>query len=120
MAAVTNRSPYTRFSTEGGGQLPEFEEGLDGQYRVNQWLFESAAMYNGFSWHQEFHWKQIQDKVEGDDTFLYGNFFQFGYFFHHWFQRFPREMEVFTRYAIYDPDTDLSGNFREEIVLGAN
>ncbi len=53
LAAVTNRSPYTRFSTGGGGQLPGFDDGDPGQYRVNQALLESAIKYHGFSWQQE-------------------------------------------------------------------
>ena len=63
LGAVTNRSPYTRFSQAGGGQLVGFEEGVAGQYRVNQWMEETAGMYKGFSWQQEFHWKRIKDKV---------------------------------------------------------
>ena len=33
LAAVTNQSQFTRFSTSGGGQLVGFEEGVAGQYR---------------------------------------------------------------------------------------
>ena len=120
LAASTNRSSFTRFSTNGGGQLPGFEEGISGQYRINQWLFESAAKYNGFSWHQEFHWKQIEDKVTNSTTILYGNFFQVGYFFHHLFDSFPKRLEFFSRFSIYDPDRDIPNNYREEITVGGN
>jgi len=51
LAAVTNRSPYTRFSSAGGGQLEGFDQGEPGQYRVNQALAETALKYRGFSWH---------------------------------------------------------------------
>lgn len=50
LAAVTNQSPYTRFSQAGGGQLPGFEESEPGQYRVNQWMAETALQYRGISW----------------------------------------------------------------------
>jgi len=120
LAAVTNRSPFTRFSTNGGGQLPGFQEGLEGQYRINQWLIETSAMVGGLSWQQEFHWKEIKDKVNDVNTILYGNYFQLGYFFHHLFPRFPRKLEFFYRFAIYDPDTKISNNFRNEISFGAN
>ena len=120
LAAATNRSRYTRFSTGGGGQLPEFEEGVDGQYRINQWLFETTAMVGGFSWHQEFHWKEIQDKVNLNTTVLFGNFFQLGYFPSRVFDSFPEKLEFFARYAVYDPDTDIEQNYREEITFGAN
>jgi len=53
LAAVTNRSPYTRFSQAGGGQLPGFGEGVSGQYRVNQWQAETAFKYRGWAWQQE-------------------------------------------------------------------
>ena len=120
LAATTNRSSFTRYSTNGGGQLPGFEDGTPGQYRINQLLFETAAKFNGFSWHQEFHWKKINDRDNLQTTILYGNFFQLGYFLHHTLETFPRKLEFFTRYAIYDPDTDISNNYRSEFTFGAN
>jgi phosphate-selective porin len=75
LAAVTNRSPYTRFSTAGGGQLTGFEEGETGQYRVYQSLLETAFKYKGFSWQQELHWKQINDLKNKTTTILLGNYF---------------------------------------------
>lgn len=120
LAAATNRSPYTRFSTGGGGNLPGFEEGIDGQYRVNQWLQETSAMVNGFSWQQEFHWKEIDDRVNLTNTVLMGNLVQVGYFFHNLIPAFPKRMELFLRHAFYDPDTDIKDNFREEITFGTN
>jgi len=79
--ALTNQSPYTRFSQAGGGQLKGFEEGLPGQYRVEQWTAETAFMYRGFAWQQEFHWKRINDNVNSTVTTLIGNYAQAGYFF---------------------------------------
>ena len=41
---VTNCSPYTRFSQAGGGYLEGYENGLPGQYRINQFNIETALM----------------------------------------------------------------------------
>ena len=105
--ALTNRSPFTRFSTSGGGQLIGFEEGVAGQYRVNQGLLETAMMYKGFSWQNEFHFKEIKDKVNNNLTTMTGGYFQAGYFFHNLWQAFPESLELAARYANYLPDRDL-------------
>jgi len=120
LAGVTNRSPYTRFSQAGGGQLEGFEEGMPGQYRVNQWLFETAAMYRGFSWQQEFHWKQINDLVNDRTTVLAGHLVQVGYFFHYLLPAIPRQLEIYGRYAIYDPDRSQTGDYKQEYSFGSN
>ncbi len=120
LAAVTNESPYTRFSTGGGGQLPGFEDGEPGQYRVNQWLAETAFMYRGFSWQQEFHWKQIKDQKNYTTTILIGNYIQLGYFFHYLFSEIPPELELAFRHAFYMPDTKNKNDKRYEYSLAAN
>ena len=120
IAALTNRSPYTRFSQAGGGQLFGYEEGVDGQYRVNQGLVETAFMYRGFSWQNEFHRKQIDDRVNGRVTTLVGTYYQAGYFFHNLWSVIPEPLELATRYARYVPDTDFSGNLEEEFTVALN
>jgi hypothetical protein len=65
LAAVTNRSPYISFSQAGGGELPGFEPGEPGQYRVNQCLLETALMYRGFSW------QQFQNRLKYHSDMLY-------------------------------------------------
>jgi phosphate-selective porin len=119
-AAVTNRSPYTRFSTSGGGQLEGFEDGAPGQYRVNQWLQESAFKYRGFAWQQAFHWKQVEDKANLTTRTLIGTYFQAGYFFHHLLPAFPRSLELAGRVAFYNPDRDLADDLLREYSLAAN
>lgn len=120
LAAATNRSPYTRFSQAGGGQLVGFDSGEPGQYRVNQWMVETAFMYRGFSWQQEFHWKQIDDKVNKMITTMIGNYLQFGYFFHYYWKRVPKPLEIAFRHAIYDPDTNIERNEKIEYSLVLN
>ncbi|WP_434035989.1 porin [Formosa sp. 4Alg 33] len=120
VAATTNRSPYTRFSQAGGGQLVGFEDGVDGQYKVNQFLLETAFMYRGLSWQNEFHTKEIYDYVNDQTTNLKGAYFQSGYFFHSIWPKFPKPLEVAARYAYYIPNTHLSNNLEEEFVLAFN
>ncbi|MBP1841195.1 hypothetical protein [Formosa algae] len=120
VAAATNRSPYTRFSQAGGGQLEGFEDGVDGQYKANQYLLETAFMYKGLSWQNEFHSKEIHDFVNNETTTLKGAYFQTGYFFHNIWPKFPKPLEIAGRYAYYIPNTDLSNNLEEEFVLAFN
>jgi phosphate-selective porin len=119
-AAVTNRSPYTRFSTSGGGQLEGFAAGAPGQYRVNQWLQETAFKYRGFAWQQAFHWKQVEDKVNVTTRTLIGTYFQAGYFFNYLWPAFPKPLELAGRMAFYNPDRDLEGDLQREYSLAAN
>jgi len=120
IAGVINTSKYTQFSTNGGGQLPGFEEGIEGQYKVDQLLFETAFKYKGISWQQEFHYKNIDDRVNLDQTTLIGNYLQLGYFFNNAFSSFPESLEVFGRQAFYDPDINISKNNIYEYTIGCN
>lgn len=120
IAGVTNTSKYTRFATSGAGQLPGFEDGVDGQYKVDQLLFETAFKYKGLSWQQEFHFKNIDDRVNLEQTTLVGNYFQVGYFFNHSFSKFPENLEIFARQAYYDSNIDVSGNNNYEYTFGCN
>jgi len=119
-AGVTNTSAYTAFSTRGGEQLFGFEPGEDGQYKVDQLLFETAFKYRGISWQQELHYKNIDDKVNLEQTSLIGNYFQIGYFFHYAFPKFPKSLEIFARQAFYDANIDMAGNNNYEYTIGCN
>jgi hypothetical protein len=120
LAGNTNRSRFTRFSTAGGGQLEGFEDGEDGQYRVYQWMAETAFKYRGFSWQQEFHWKEIDDTVNGTVSTLVGNYVQAGYFFHHAWEAFPRPLELAVRYAFYDPRLDQPTDLQQQFSFAVN
>ncbi|WP_336515353.1 porin [Pollutibacter soli] len=114
-AAFTNRSPYTRFSQAGGGDLEGFAAGLPGQYRVNQYNIESAFKFKGFSWQSEWHHKEIIDKFDNDATSnLTGMYVQGGYLFHQLFHWWPRQMELAGRFALYRPDTSIKENNEKE------
>ncbi len=120
VAAVTNRSEYTRFSTSGGGQLEGFEEGAPGQYRINQFMLESAGKYKGFSWQQELHFKKVDDKVNLQETKMWGNLLQAGYFPSQIWKKFPKQLEIFARQAFYFPDYGNNNNTKKEITFGGN
>lgn len=120
LGGVTNRSPYTRFSQEGGGELPGFGEGEPGQYRVNQALFETALMWRGLSWQQELHWKEIEDGETAEVTTLRGNYAQIGYFFGEVWDWVPDPLELAIRHTIYDSDKDSSDDLQQELGLAVN
>jgi phosphate-selective porin len=119
-AGVTNRSPYTRFSQAGGGQLEGFEAGVAGQYRVNQGLIETAFKYRGFSWQSELHTKQIDDRVNVAKTTLTGSYYQAGYFLTNALDFVPKALELTARYSRYRPDIDVPRNLEQEYGMGLN
>ena len=120
IASVSNTSPYTAFSTSGGGQLVGYEPGLEGQYKINQFMLETAFKYKGISWQQEFHYKNIDDTINLHQTTLIGNYFQLGYFFHHVLPKVPKQLEIFVRQSFYDANIDLPDNNNYEFTMGCN
>lgn len=120
LAAMTNRSPYTRFAQDGGGQLEGVPDGQPGQYRVYQWLVETAFMYHGLAWQQEFHWKRVDDTVNSAATTLIGNYVQLGYFLHEAVSTLPPQLELAVRHAFYNPNTDLAGDLQQELSFALN
>lgn len=121
IAALTNRSPYTRFSQAGGGQLEGFEEGAPGQYRVNQLNVETAFKYRGFSWQSELHWKNIIDKRNGDKaTLLHGYYAQAGYLLHQALPWWPEPLELAIRHATYQPKINFENTSQSETSFDLN
>ncbi len=120
IGGVTNKSEYTRFSGGGGSQLEGFEDGVAGQYRINQYMIESAFKYRGWSWQQEYHWKEIKDEINNSVTNLTGNYAQIGYFPFYSLNFIPKNLELFGRHSFFNPNLDLSNNNRYEYTLGAN
>ncbi|MDF2191534.1 porin [Paraflavitalea sp. CAU 1676] len=107
ISAVTNRSPYTRFSQAGGGSLEGYENGQPGQYRVSQANIETAFMYKGISWQSELHWKEIIDKLDNNRAdILYGYYIQAGYMFHQTVDWWPKPLELAFRNASYMPNKE--------------
>ncbi|MEJ1238104.1 porin [Chryseolinea sp. T2] len=121
VAAVTNRSPYTRFSQAGGGTLEGFEEGAPGQYRVNQLNIETAFKYRGLSWQSELHWKQVIDKLNSDQTtLLHGFYVQAGYMVHQSVHWWPKPLEFAVRHATYRPKVNVDDDAQTETSFDMN
>lgn len=120
IAGVTNRSPYTRFSGSGGGQLEGFEDGVDGQYRLNQLMLETAFKFRGFSWQQELHWKQVRDLLNVQYTTLVGNYVQFGCVLNYWIEFIPEQLELAVRHSIFNPERGMDSDIVQEYTIGMN
>lgn len=120
-AGATNISQYTRFSSDGGGVLKGYEEGEAGQYKVDQWLFESAVQYRSFSWHSEIHNKHIFDRINLSKDTMVGGFVQGGYILNrqNGLDGHPL-IEIAARYASYRPNLELIMNSEEEFSLAVN
>ncbi len=120
VAATGNRSSYTQFSSNGGGQLDGFEAGAPGQYSLRQYMTEAAFKQQGFSFQNEFHWKRVRDNVNAIETRMRGSYVQAGYFFHEIFRKVPRQFEVAGRYAFVDPRMGRSNDSIHETTVVAN
>ncbi len=115
--AVYGDSNFTRFSSSGGGQLPGFSAGA---YRLTQFMFETAAKYRGWSWQQELHWKDIEDRSTGAHQSMIGGYAQVGTFPSEYLPCSPEPLELVARVAHVTPDVSLSQNDQWEWTLGAN
>ena len=120
IAGARNRSRYTRFSSEGGGELDGFAAGAVDQYEIQQWALESALQWRGFSWQQEWHRKEVEDRVDGGATTLEGVYAQLGWFPVAAWPDWPKPLELGIRYATVDPDTSSPSDRRDEWTVAAN
>lgn len=120
LAGVYGQTPYTRFSSSGGGQLPGYEQGDQGKYRLYQAMLETAYQFNGFAYQQELHWKKIDDRTAQSTRELWGGYIQLGYFFHERWPAVPEPLELAGRFALVDPDTSMDDDLQQEWTLGAN
>ena len=104
VTAVSNRSRFTRFSGSGGGRLDGFEIGLPGQFAVKQIAEDFVFKYRGLFLQQEFHWKNVRDRIHHRITRMRGSTLQGGYFPHHVASWVPTELELGLRFATVNPD----------------
>ena len=102
LAASSNVSAYTRFSSSGGGQIPGFSDGQQEQYKIQQWMAEYSHKYRGLSVQAEYHQKRIDDRVNQQVSELRGFYAQLGYFFSERFRKFPKPLELAWRVAAVD------------------
>jgi phosphate-selective porin OprO/OprP len=118
VAGTTNESPCTRFSGSGCGTLVGYDP--DGHYRVNQALFETAFMWKGFSWAQEFHWKSIRDTDTSVETEMFGNYAMIGYFPGQIIESVPDPLEIGFRWSVFEPDESVNNADWNELTFAVN
>ena len=53
LGGLYGESDYTRYSSDGGGQLPGYEDGESAPYRLRQVMQGSIFHSHGFSWQQD-------------------------------------------------------------------
>lgn len=76
------------------------------QYKTQQWVQEFAFKWKGLAIQQEYHRKDVEDRVLLRTGEFEGMYVQVGYFFHGLFPKIPKELELAYRYAFVDsPDT---------------
>ncbi len=119
-AASTSVGRFTRFSSAGGGQLPGFEDGEPGQYKLEQWVAEFGYHGQGLSLQGEYHFKRIDDRVNMEITELDGWYAQAGYFFHEAFDGFPDPLELAVRVARVDSREGVLLPADRELTFGGN
>jgi phosphate-selective porin OprO and OprP len=125
-AGMSTEGPCTLWSSSGCGNLDGYTSPAaaeDDQFKVEQWVQEFAFKYRGFSVQQEYHRKNVVDRVQGTDNDLSGLYVQSGYFFHNLIESFPAPLELAARYAyVEEPNrVDRSvNNERKEYTLGLN
>jgi len=96
---VRNQSAYTRFSSNGGGQLPGYSENKKLRYLINQYNFETMFKFKGLSLSSEYHIKNIDDKETNQLSQLSGGTVMAGYFFNELVNFIPKQLEMVIRYA---------------------
>lgn len=120
-AAATNQSKCTAFETDSNScrALPGFAVGKAGQYRLNQMMEEIRFKWQGLSFQQEMHWKDVIDTFKKQDnahrtTSLMGGYVQAGYFPHQILPIIPKSLEFAGRYAFVDPNVDIDSDLQQE------
>ena len=126
IAGATNKGTCTRWSSSGCGNLDGFTRPGDAdqdQFKIDQYVQELAFKYRGFSFQQEYHRKDIEDRVLDTDSELTGFYAQTGYFFNNLIPSWPSQLELAARYAYVEEPNAVDRSFdneREEYTLGAN
>ncbi len=118
VGGTTNNSPCTRFSGSGCGQLEGYSG--TGDYRVQQAMFETAFFWQGFSWAQEYHWKNVRDNDTTVETELTGNYVMVGYFPGELIEQIPDPLELGIRWSEFRPDETIQDLDWRELTFAVN
>jgi hypothetical protein len=108
-----NRSAFTRFSSDGGGELPGYDLGEDQQYKINQYNVEFMLKYRGLSLTTENHIKDIDDTVLDFQSRIHGGYYMAGYFFSEILKFMPKPLEIIARYAYISNPNIFNDNINE-------
>ena len=120
-----NKGSCTKWSSSGCGSLDSVAADTSNpdRYEIDQYLFEVAYKYQGFSLQHEYHWKEIQDDETNLTHKFDGAYVQAGYILNEINPSIPEELELGFRYAfVNEPDnsdTNLD-NKRQEYTWVAN
>jgi hypothetical protein len=120
IAGASNRSPFTRYSTAGGGQLTGFEDTEDGDFDLRQGMAEYAFMYQGFSVQTEYHLKRVRDREIHENYRLRGFYIDSGYFFGELFEWVPHPLELAVRWSRVESDETAVQPRKGEGAMGVN
>ena len=108
-----NKSAFTRFSSDGGGELPGYAPGDKQQYKIDQYNAELMLKYRGLSVTSENHVKNINDQILDRVSLLHGGYYQAGYFFSDLVKFVPKQLEFIVRYAYVSNDELFDININE-------
>ena len=120
-----NKGSCTKWSSSGCGSLDSVAADTSNpdRYEIDQYLFEVAYKYQGFSLQHEYHWKEIQDDETNLTHKFDGAYVQAGYFLNEINPSIPEELELGFRYAfVNEPDNSNTSldNKRQEYTWVAN
>lgn len=107
ISGASYKGVYTNFSSSGGTDWINGSDSLLNTYEIRQANVESAFMYKGFSWQNEFHMKWIEDQQNKETIIQSGMYIQAGYFPHGVIGAVPENLEIAGRFAVVLPDIDV-------------
>ncbi|HSG30209.1 MAG TPA: porin [Thermodesulfobacteriota bacterium] len=119
-AVATNKGRCTRWSSSGCGGLSAYDKPQDAilkQYKIDQMAQEFAFKWQGLSIQEEYHWKNIKDRLSNTENNMTGMYVQTGYFPGEIISFVPDPFQVAFRYAFVKEankyDRSLDNNRRE-------
>ena len=101
-------------------QFGQYKARYNTERVISSGRLQTAFKKSGFSWQQEFHWKRIYDRLENTSRTLNGNYFQLGTFPVTHIKKFPKQLELAARYAIFYPDLGIEQFKEEEFTFSLN